>query len=175
MSRIRILPTVSALILTFTVLFGGFQMYKNYELIRPLQAQLYKIQSVQSVHITTSGQMPTVNLQLGRVADLQTTYNIIVNAVTSTMGSPASIALKDHSSLFLRSTYETLKPTLFEGLAKGNYTSMIHSMESSSAKAGIACRVTMDTQYVYVQMSKGGFFLYAIVPYTIKTAGVSVQ
>lgn len=174
-SRIRILPTISALILTFAVLFGGFQVYKNYELVRPLVTELRHIPAVESVQVQTTGQSPAVYLKLGPVPDLQTSYATISSDVTTTLGTPVAIYLQDKSTPFLRNLYEGMQPTLREDIAKSDYTQMIASMQGMATRAGVSCRITMNAQDIFVQLTKGDAYLYDIVPYATKSAGVSGQ
>lgn len=174
-SRIRILPTISALVLTFAILFGGFQVYKNYELVRPLEAQLRQIAAVESVHVQTTGQSPAVYLKLGSVPDLQTTYSTIASDVTATLGTPVAIYLQDHSTPYLRNLYEAMQPTLRQDIAQSDYTGMILDLDSMAKKASVACRITMNAQDIFVQLTKGHAYLYDIVPYATKSSGVSVQ
>ncbi|MCY0876611.1 MAG: hypothetical protein OWT28_10145 [Firmicutes bacterium] len=175
MSRIRILPTISALILTFAILFGGFQVYKNYELVRPLVAQLRQIPSVLSVQVATTGQSPAVYLKLGPVSDLQTTYSTISTDVTNTLGTPVGIYLQDKSTPYLRNLYEFMQPTLRQDIAQSEYTRMIADLDQMAARDGVKARVTMNAQDIFIQLAKGNAYLYAIVSYATKSSGVSVQ
>lgn len=175
MSRIRILPTVSALILTFAVLFGGYQVYKNYELIKPLQQQLSAIHQVLSARIVAGADVPTVLIQLGPVPDLQTTYGAIEGDVTNALGSPVAIVLKDRRTPQLASLFESMSLTLYQGIAQGNYLGMSRQMTALARKAGASCRVTMNGQDIFVTLTKGPAYLYDIVPYAGKSVGVTDQ
>lgn len=175
MSRIRVVPTISALILTFAVLFGGYQVYKNYELVKPLESQLLAIHAVQSAHVLTTGQNPEVVVKLGKVSDLQATYRSIYADVTATLGTPVGIELQDHRTPALSQLYETMGQILYQGIARGDYMTMTESMQSFAAKAHVTCRITMNGQDIFVQLSKGNAYLYDIVPYAGKLTGVNAQ
>jgi len=175
MSRIRILPTVSALILTFAVLFGGYQVYKNYELIKPLQEQLSGIHQVLSARIVAGADVPTVVIQLGPVADLQQTYGAIENDVTNALGSPVAIVLKDRRTPKLAGLFEGMGLTGYQGIAQGDYLGMSRQMTALAHKAGASSRVTMNGQDIFVTLTQGSAYLYAIVPYAGKSVGVTDQ
>lgn|GEM_PF-3980231 len=173
LSRIRILPAITALILTFAVLFGGLQVYRTYEVVQPLESQLAKIPAVQSVHVATGAQTPTITITLGKVPDLQNTYTLIESEVTSILGGPMNIVLKDHRTPALAAAYESMQQILFQGIAHGSYVTMISQLEQAAAKAHITCRVSMNNQDIFIQMAQKGAYLYGIVPYTIKASGVN--
>ena len=168
MSRIRILPTLSALILTFAILFGGYQVYRNYDVVQPLEKQLLHIHAVEAAHIIMTGQTPTVYIRLGYVPDLQTTYLNIQNDVSANIDGPVNIELKDRRNALLLSVYQTVQPILSQGIALGYYLNMISQIQAACAKQHIESKVTMNTQDIFIQLRAGSAYLYDIVPYTIK-------
>ncbi len=175
MSRIRIIPAISALVLTFAVLFGGFQVYRNYEQVRPLQSQLAHLPQVQNATVNMNGNSASVHIALKPIADLQDVYTQIQNDVVATLGTPVSISLQDRRDVTLEKAYESLQPILYTGIAQGNYTGMISALEKQCHSQHIASHITMNAQDIFVQLSKGHNYLYEIVPYQNKTAGGSGQ
>lgn len=173
MSRIRILPTISALILTLALLFGGFQAYQTYALVRPLEFQLTHIADVRSASVLIQGTAPEIVVSLGRVADLQTTYAQIEAQVENSLGTTASIKLLDHPSPSLDTLYESLELILLQGINHGDYVSMVPEAVRAAAADGVRARVTMNGQYVFVQLEKGDAYLYNLIPY--KALGVTGQ
>ncbi len=175
LSRIRILPTVTALILTFAVLFGGLQIYRTYEVVQPLESQLAKIPAVQSVQVATGAQSPTVVIALAKVPDLQTTYTQIETEVSNSLGGPMNINLKDRRTPALASAYEAMQPILRQGIAHGDYVTMISQLEHAAAGKQMTCVVTMNSQDIFIQLAQKSNYLYGIVPYTIMASGVNGQ
>ena len=175
LSRIRILPTVTALILTFAVLFGGLQIYRTYEIVQPLESQLAKIPAVQSVQVAAGAQSPTVTIALAKVPDLQTTYTQIESEVANSLGGSMNIVLKDHRTPALATAYEAMQPILREGMAHGDYVAMVSQLERAATKKHMICLVTMNSQDIFIQLSQKSNYLYRIVPYTIKASGVNGQ
>ena len=173
LSRIRILPTITALILTFAFLFGGFQFYRTYALIRPLELSLQQVPYVQSATISTSGTSPRVDVSLGRVRDLQTTYDQIERRMTTVLGAPATVALTDQRTPQLTSVYESLAPILYQGMAHGDYQTMIADFTKAARIHGVTARVTMNVSDVFVQLETAGGYLYDVI--STKAVGVSGQ
>lgn len=167
MSRLRLVPILIILVITLAVLFGGWQAYRHYNLIAPLQTTLEKIQGVQSANVA-SGNSNTVVVKLGKVQDLQSTYDRISSAITAASGSAVNIEIEDNRTPALIAEYEQLQPILFQGLAQGTYTTMIRDVEAAAQKAGFATRVTMDDQHVFVQLEKNGHYLYNVQSYTLR-------
>lgn len=170
-SRIRILPTITAFILTFAVLFGGLQLYRTYALIRPLELSLRQVPYVQSIAVSTLGTSPQVNVTLGEVRDLQTTYDEIQSRITGMLGGPATIFLTDRRTPQLNSLYENLSPIIYQGMAHGDYQTMIASFTKAARQHGATARVTMNVNDVFVQLEKGSAYLYDVI--SIKAVGVS--
>jgi hypothetical protein len=166
LSRIRIVPT---LVITFTaliVLFGGWIMYRNYGLVRPLERELSSMAPVQHVNVVVNNQTKEIQVTLKKVPDLMTAYQSVKERVTSTLGNNVKIVIRDHRSKELIDLYQNYQPLIFEGIAKGNYTSMIDTLKRRAANDGITnARITMDKNNIYIQLEKGSDYLYEIVPY----------
>jgi hypothetical protein len=172
MSRIRLLPTIGGLILTFIVLFGGYQIYRNFEVVQPLQVQLKQIHAVISARVVTVAQNPTVVVKLGEVSNLQTTYTQIQNVIVNNLGNLIPISIIDKRSAALKTAYEQMQPILFQGIAHGNYVSMISSFQKACQLHHIQCKLSMNNQYIFVQVTQQNSYLYDVVPYSIKSSGV---
>ncbi|PWI57081.1 hypothetical protein [Sulfoacidibacillus thermotolerans] len=175
MSRIRILPALAALLLTLIVLFGGLQVYRTYEIIQPLESQLAQIPQVRDVQVNATAQTPSVTITLGPVQDLQATYTQIQTEVENSLGGPINIVLKDHPTPSLTSAFEVLQPILYQGIAQGMYVSMVHELESSAKQQHVNCTVTMNSQDIFIQLTKDNGYLYSIVPYATRGLGGNGQ
>ncbi len=172
MSRIRLLPAISGLILTFLLLFGGYQVYRNLEIVQPLQAQLMRIQSVNNAKIQSVAQNPTVVVSLNKVGDLQSTYTKIQAVILNNLGNAVPITITDTRNAALSNAYESMKPILYQGIAHGNYVNMIGSFKKACRANGISCKISMNGQYIFVQLMQHNAYLYDIVPYSSKSSGV---
>jgi hypothetical protein len=167
LSRLRLVPILIVLVISLAVLFGGWQAYRHYNVVGPLQMNLEKIQGVQTVNID-GGTKNTIVVRLSKVADLQTTYDSISSAISDAAGTTVNIRIEDNRTSTLISDYEQLQPILFQGLAQGNYTTMIHNVEAAGNNAGVQTRVTMDDKHVFIQLAKDGHYLYKVQPYTMR-------
>jgi hypothetical protein len=166
MSRIRIVPTIVALLVSLAILFGGWVGYRNFGLVQPVEQELLKIPNVKQADVAVSTQNRVVKIKLSDVKDLQTTYHSIRNVVIQSLGSGTQIQVIDNRSADLTDFYQSLQPILFEGLHKGNYSEMIQTIANLSKQKDVQARVTMDTNNVYIQLTKDGKNLFDIVPYS---------
>ncbi|WAH39690.1 hypothetical protein NZD89_14815 [Alicyclobacillus fastidiosus] len=177
MSRVRLVPIVLIAIVALAVLFGGWQAYQHFNLLGPLKKNLQQVEGVQTVDILT-GSPDVVQVQLGpfsklKNGDLQQTYDDITSQVSSKLGTGVTLQLSDDRSGTLAQALENFNPVLLEGVTKGNYTEMISQVTHMAKSQGINCRVTMDTQYIYIQLAKGGHYLYKVMPYSTHQGGAA--
>ncbi|MCF8563797.1 hypothetical protein LLE49_03465 [Alicyclobacillus tolerans] len=175
MSRVRLVPLIFVMLLTLSVLFGGWQAYYHFKLVGPLQTQLDSIQGVTTVDVV-AGNPGRIKVHLGPVKtlvnqDLQSTYLKIMSTVSGSFSGSDSVTLLDNRNQELQSAYENLFPIVAEGVSKGNYTEMISQVENQAAKQGITARITMDEHNIYIQFSKGSHYLYDVYPYTLRPGG----
>ena len=167
MSRIRLVPTLISFLVAFAVLFGGWNVYRNYGLEHPAEQKLQQIPYVTEAHVNMKGQKRNVTITLSNhIPDLQTTYHALQQNVEQTLGNDTTITVVDHRSNELIQLYQTFQPILFEGIHKGNYTEMIQSIQTTAQHSGVSAKVTMDMNHVYLQMTKGNNQLDEIIPYT---------
>jgi hypothetical protein len=172
MSRIRLVPVIFILVISLGILFAGWQAYQRFNLVNPLKSDLQKVQGVQSVQVD-SGSSNTISIQLAAVKDLQTTYAEISNTVSGSLGGSEQVKLLDNKGEELTRTWEDLNLVVFEGIAKGNYTEMVSSVEQTAKKQNIDARITMDEHHVYIQMAKGSHDLYKVIDITLHQGGAS--
>ncbi|MCL6453789.1 MAG: hypothetical protein K6T78_09300 [Alicyclobacillus sp.] len=172
MSRIRLIPMIFIALVCLGILISGWQAYKRFNMVQPLKAQLEAVAGVKNV-VVDVGNPSTIQVKLGPVKDLQTTYDSILTKVDGQLGGTGAITLVDNRDSTLTAAWESLSPILYEGLRKGNYTEMISAFDTKAAKEGIRAAVTMDTRNVYVQLSKGSHYLYTVEPYSLNQGGAA--
>jgi hypothetical protein len=172
-SRIRLVPVIFIALASLVVLFGGWWAYRQYNIVNPLKASLESVSGVQNVQVEP-GNPGVVEVSLGPVADLQSTYVDITRTVRQVIGdaSAVNVRIQDKRSQELTSAYEeTLEPIVLEGVRKGNYTEMIAAVKQKASDLHIQAKVTMDAHNVYVQLMKDNRYFYDVLPYTLKEGG----
>ncbi|SFV01164.1 hypothetical protein [Alicyclobacillus macrosporangiidus] len=172
MLRIRLVPVIFIVILSLAILFGAWRVYQHLNVVGPLQENLQKVEGVQSVEVE-AGNPTVIHVQLGPVPDLQTAYTDLVHTVSGTISGPESLLIEDRRSPQLVSAYESLTPTLMEGVASGRYREMIANVADEAKRLGVQAKVTMDEHNIYIQLSSGDHYLYKVLPYTLHQGGGS--
>lgn len=166
MSRIRVMPTLLIMVTALIVLFGGWLIYKNYGLVRPLQEELSAMAPVEQVNVHVSTQTREIQVTFKRVPDLMTAYTMVNEKVHHVLGSDVTLLIRDHRTPQLSELYQNYQPLLYEGIAKGNYTEMIEQIKQKARQDGISyARITMDRNNLYIQLEKDSAYLYEVVPY----------
>ncbi|WP_018133297.1 hypothetical protein [Effusibacillus pohliae] len=166
MSRIRLLPTLLFFAAALTLLFGGWILYRDYGLVRPLKNELTGTRQVSDVEVKLNGPYKTIEVSLNKVPDLQTAYHSIKTTIGETLAPDVTIKLVDRRTPELESLFQSYQPMIYEGIAKGSFTDMIEKVQERGAKDGLdRAMVTMDHDNLYIQLEKGDRYLYEVIPY----------
>ncbi|PWK15590.1 hypothetical protein [Tumebacillus permanentifrigoris] len=170
MSRIRIVPVVVSLLIAFSLLFGGWEMYAKFGLVRPLEEQLKADPSVTQVESVVDGTTRSLKVTIKPVDDLQATYENLETIALNALGSQVKLQLVDTRGEDLKKEYRAIQPILYAGIAKGDFPQMIQDAQKTVAKDGTQAQVSMNDKYVFVSLQRDGRFLYEVLPYVNSTA-----
>ncbi len=166
MSRIRIVPILVIMSIALSVLFGGWELYRQFGLVAPLEQQLADNKAVSGVESVVKGQEREIQITLNKVDDLQDTYVGIEQTVQESLGKQAAIKLVDKRQEELKDTYQSIQPILYAGMAKGDFPKMINDVNKQATKAGLTAKVSMNDQFIFVQLEKAADqYLYEVLPY----------
>jgi hypothetical protein len=166
MSRIRIVPVVVSLLVAFSLLFGGWEMYAKFGLVRPLEEQLQADPAVTHVESVVDGNNRSLKVTIKPVDDLQATYENLEAIAAQALGSQVKLELVDTRGEDLKKEYRSIQPILYAGIAKGEFPQMIQDAQNALAKDGTKAQVSMNDKFVFVSLQRDGRFLYEVLPYT---------
>lgn len=170
MSRIRIVPVFVVLAVALSVLFGGWELYRNFGLVRPLEDTLLQDSAVKRVETIVQGSDREIKIEMKPVADLQVTYEALEEKVYHSLGTKqVKIDLLDTRDEGLKTFYRDLQPTLYAGIAQGDFPTMIQRVRAVADKAGVESNLSMNDRYIFVQLEKGDHYLYEVLPYKTVT------
>ncbi|KEO84324.1 hypothetical protein [Tumebacillus flagellatus] len=170
MSRIRIVPVMVSLLVAFSLLFGGWEMYAKFGLVRPLEEQLKADPAVTQVESVVDGADRTLKITVKPVDDLQSTYENLQTVAEQSLGSSVKLELVDTRGEDLKKEYQTIQPILYSGIANGAFPQMIQDAEKTASHDGTQAKISMNDQYIFVALQKNGRFLYEVLPYHEQTA-----
>lgn len=168
MSRIRFVPVLLIFGVTLTVLFGGWIVYRDYGLVRPLKQELTNSKQVETVAVNLRGSNRQIAVTLKQVPDLQSAYREIRTTVKEAMHTDLQIQIHDQRTPELERLFQSYQPVIFSGIDRGDYTNMIDTIAQRAGKDGIHAIITMDRDNLYIQLEKGNHYLYEVIPYRDK-------
>lgn len=157
---------VAALAVTVVVLVAGQLLWQKYAVARPLDAGLRDIPGVTAAgwEEGKNGEI-TINVTLGTVDNLARTYGAVGDTAKRVLGRrPANIVLADSRTPELENLYYDINLPVQEGIYTGNFTAMADRIAAKAATAGAAAKVSVDAANVYIQLTREGSALYAVVP-----------
>ncbi|MBL0388585.1 hypothetical protein JJB07_18430 [Tumebacillus sp. ITR2] len=175
MSRIRIVPVIVSLLVAFSLLFGGWEMYAKFGLVRPLEEQLKADPAVTQVESVVDGADRSLKVTVKPVDDLQATYENLQNIAETALGSQVKLELVDTRGEELKKEYRDIQPILYSGMVKGDFPQMIQDAVQTVSKDGTKAQVSMNDTYIFVSLQKDGRFLYEVLPYHEVTAFGTLQ
>ncbi|MGZ4112090.1 MAG: hypothetical protein ACXVP5_06575 [Tumebacillaceae bacterium] len=167
MSRIRFVPIMLIFMVSLSVMFGGWELYRKFGLVGPLEQQLAADKNVTHVESVVNGQDREIKVTLKKVTDLQTTYEDLETIIGAQMGSQVKIDLVDDHTQDLKNVYRSIQPILYSGIAKGDFEAMIQEAEKAAKASGSQGEITMDDHNIYVNVQKNGHTLYEVLPYKL--------
>lgn len=170
MSRIRIVPILVIMSIALSVLFGGWELYRNFGLVAPLEKQLADHEAVRKVETVVKGQEREIHITLNQVDDLQDTFVGVQDVVQQSLGKQATIKLVDNRQDELKDAYQAIQPTLYAGVAQGDFPEMISDVQKQAVAAGLNSKITMNDEFIFVQLEKADQYLYEVLPYQSTTA-----
>ena len=152
-------------VLTLAALSLAYYSYDSLWVMRPLQVSLSTDPDVTGVKMTKSNGVLVIELSLGRVDDLATTYNRLYSEVSGRL-QPGTfqIAVTDQRDGRLGDAYRQIHYYLEEAALRGNFGAMIDACSAVLSRSGIEdYRITVDDRRIYVQLTLGDRYLYEVL------------
>lgn len=160
-NEFRIITAIISLIVTLAVLLGGYNLYNQYMVEKPLTAQLTAMTAVKSAKIIKVDKEYLIQLQLEQVDNIQDSYKQIESIIKSKIkNNNYKIEIQATSSKELNQFYNELQPALYQGLSGQQYLWLDEQIKERSSNMGIESRLYVDDQRVYLQLEDKDSYLY---------------
>ena len=159
----RVVVLAVALALTLGILFGLQHWIFLTQTSQPLQSQLQKMPHVKKVTLNLSSSSPSVNIVLGSVPDLETTYHSIAAKVQQASPGTA-VHLAGSSAQVLANADQVLSFPIEQGMATGQFVTMRQDVLQEAANLHVTARVYVDSRNVYLALYEHGqaaYFIYS--------------
>lgn len=163
---LRVPIVVLALVGGLAMLFGLQQVYKYSQVEQPLSHFYAARQDVTGYRVDQLGNRVAVRVTLGQVANLRETYKQLEEGTRNVLDTyPFDLEIKDNRDAKLVDDFYKLHYILQEGLSTGRFTEMSQAFQDAANGLGIdEARVFVDTDRLYVQLRRGGHYLYELMP-----------
>lgn len=156
-------------VLAFALTLGlavGVVLLRQRQLVKePLLERLASLADVENVELRQEEEQLVVLVKLAYVRDLASTYQTLA-AELNTLLEPASYRLElvDERNSSLTDALFTVSLALYEGEQRGNFTKMSQAIAATLTDLQVAeHRVTVDHDYIYLQMKNDDAYLYEVV------------
>ncbi len=172
--KIRALPVALTAALSLIVLLGGWFLYRQTALERPVEKMLSQYPGVTSAQVTITQNKALLKLDLQSNVDLRALIAQLRKEEGSLLGS-RSIALDiaDHSTPEIDELWKQASFSIAEAMANKRYTMIPDTLSKiQSQHGGYTISSGMDDHYVYVALSSSSdekANKYIILPLTAAT------
>lgn len=173
--KLRLLPVVLSVVITASLLFGGYFAYQSYAMENPLQKIVSGIDGVElvSTHLTTDKVEVDVKLAAGK--SLREVYNKIQTEGKSVIGSrELQLKVQNASSPRLDSWWSSVLFEIAQAMETKQYSQIPKTLQARTQanSDGIQATTEMDDRYVYISLTDGESSKYIMLPRTPAKMGV---
>jgi len=165
MKKFRWPVAVLAFLLTLALSVGLVHLRQRQLVNEPLQRRLGELEAVESVQLTRQGNLLTVSVHLGYVADLASLHALLSEEIENTLGHRSfRLELLDRRDFLLENAFMAIHLPLFEAVQRGNFTEMSLLVADRLREVGIAeHKVVVSAEHLYFQARQGDSYIYAII------------
>lgn len=164
--RLRMWIIIIVFAAALLLLFGGKFFFVHQYLQEPLIDRLENIQEVNDVSIQKEKirqqEYQKITLSLKKVPNLKKTYLEIFKEIEKVYDpSQVNIVLRDNPSPLLEEAWYKVHFTIYEALAKKNYTDLNATLQVMLAD--INYKIWVDNERIYVQLFHGKHYIYRVL------------
>ncbi|MCZ8512989.1 hypothetical protein O9H85_11265 [Paenibacillus filicis] len=173
--KLRLIPVVVSVLISGTVLFGGYFAYQSYAMESPLQKTVSSIPGVHLVSLNLNTTDAVMELKLDPGVSLREAYAKISKDGAGALGTRTlKLKVDNASSPKLDQWWSSALFEVAQAMETKQYSQIPKTLEARSAAAGDGLKVTteMDDRYVYITMIDGDASKYVMLPRTPAKMGV---
>lgn len=172
--KIRILPVALTAALSLIVLLGGWFLYRQTALERPVEKMLSQYPGVTRAQVTITQNKALLKLDLQSNVDLRAMIAELRKKEGSLLGDRViALDIADHSTPEIDDLWKQASFSVAEAMANKRYTMIPDTLSKiQSEHGGYTILSGMDEQYVYVSLSSSSdknANKYIILPLTAAT------
>ena len=164
--KLRIVPVVLSVVVSASVLFGGWYMYSQMAVEKPLNKVVQQYEGVKSSHIDINQEQVTLKLNLEPNTNLRGLIEHIKKEGQSAIGSrKLQLEVEDHASEALNQWWEEGMLSVAQAMDNKQYTDIETSLQKlAENNPELQVIAQIDDQNVYVSLSDGESGKFIILP-----------
>ncbi|NMO98005.1 hypothetical protein [Paenibacillus lemnae] len=164
--KLRIVPIMLSVVITASVLFGGWFLYRQFALQSPLTQVVSNYDGVNSSQIDIKHNTVTLKLNLKPETNLRDLVNHVNKEGRSVIGSrELKIEVEDHSSEVLDQWWDDAMLSVAEAMDSRQYTDILDSLNAlAEDQPNLKAKAQIDDKNVYVSLTDGKSGKYIILP-----------
>lgn len=152
-------------LLALAMLFIGQDLYDRYGVEKPLNQAIASVAQGASVQYRKDGPRTVVEVSQAKLVDLGDSYRHILKVSRERFGQNVRVQIGDQPDIEVEKVWAELQFPVYQGIATGNYTEMKKQADGLIGNPGnVSAKLSMDNENVYVQIEKGDYYIYRVVP-----------
>ncbi|SFJ69198.1 hypothetical protein [Thermoflavimicrobium dichotomicum] len=162
--NIQLHRVLLSLLVTLSILFGGFFAYQTFYIKRSIQQSVQKTPHVTIEKLEVSPKEVQLQLKIDQQFPVHSMYVPLYQRIKSYVGNrELRLQIQDQPDHELQQAWSQMLFGIREGLAQQRYTQVLHTVEKVAENQQIDYQVNMDQQYLYVHLRKGNHFLTKVI------------
>lgn len=172
--KLRLLPVVLSVLVSASVLFGGYFAYQSYAMESPLENVVSAIPGVELESIKISGNQAELELKVASGTNLREVYSQIQNEGRSTLGGrELKLKVVNEPTERLEQWWSSALFEVAQAMETKQYAQIPKTLEERSANSeGVKATTEMDDKFVYITITDGNNSKYVMLPRTPAKLGV---
>jgi hypothetical protein len=172
--KLRLLPIGISLIVSLTVLFGGWFLYDSYAMETPLNEIVKETPGIQDATVEVDRNKVTIHLTPASDANMREIYKSIVTRGASVIGSRSvELDIKNDSNAALDAWWSKALFHVAQAMQTKHYGDIPERLEDlKGSLEGLNVQTEMDDKYVYVTLRDQSKSLYLMLPLQSQKIGV---
>ncbi|MBN2909610.1 hypothetical protein JQC72_08730 [Polycladomyces sp. WAk] len=171
--KTRVTAAILSLVVTLFLLFGGYFAYQWWALKKPIEAMLTNEPHFQLVELRIEPDRVWIKANTDAAFSFTTQFPDLNKRVKNMVGERAvTIQLADKPDPVLNRAWNRMVFDIEEGLVNARYSQIPKSVETVAKSMQIRYDITMDDQFLYVELHRGPHTLYRVLPLHKSNSGV---
>jgi hypothetical protein len=163
--RVRWNVAVLTLFVTLLILFGGFFGYQRWEVELPIRQAVAKNAHVKLQQLAVQPDRVTIHLKTEAGFSLTRDYVDLRKSISQLAGNrKLHLVVHDRPAPALNDAWDEMVFGIEEGIAHQRYTRIPQAVKQAAKPRNIRYRVTMDDQFLYVELRRDQYWLYRVLP-----------